>query len=221
MSRKCSHCGVTILDNTEKCPLCNGILDAGENGVDRYPDIVHKARKLGVVLRILMAAWVAISAICGLVNYYTYDGVLWSAIVSISIFYVLFMLYLMTYTNVGYLGRIFASVIMGVVLVVSIDVVNGFAGWSVDYVLPGGLFAIDIAIMVVRFVNYKNWQSYMYTEFLVVLLGLIPIILINMGLVHHPRVSVAAVFTSVLLFIVTLIIGGRAARSELKRRFHI
>ena len=210
-----------ILDKTEKCPLCNGVLDAGEVGEDNYPDIHHKARKLGLVLRILMAGWVAITAICGLINFYTYDGVVWSAILSISIFYVLFMLYLMTYTNVGYLGRIFASIIMGVVLVVSIDVMTGFRGWSVDYVLPGGLFAIDIAIMIVRFVNYKNWQSYMYTEFLVVLLGIIPILLIRLGFVHHPRVSVAAFFTSVLLFIVTLIIGGRAARSELKRRFHI
>ena len=221
MSRKCSHCGVKILDDTEKCPLCNGILDAGEKGEDNYPNIVQKARRLGLVLRILMAGWVATSAICGLINYYTYDGVLWSAIISISLFYVLFMLYLMTYTNVGYLGRIFSSVIMGVVLVVSIDMVTGFAGWSVDYVLPGGLFVIDIAIMIVRFINYKNWQSYMYTEFLVVLLGIIPILLIRMGIVHHPRLSVAAFFTSVLLFIVTLIIGGRAARSELRRRFHI
>lgn len=221
MSRKCSHCGVRIIDNTEKCPLCNGILDPGENGEDHYPDIVHKARKLGLVLRILMATWVATTAILGLINYYTYDGVLWSAIISIAMFYVLFMIYLLTYTNVGYLGRIFSSIIMGVVLVVSIDIVTGFKGWSVDYVLPGGLFAIDIAIMIVRFINYKNWQSYMYTEFLVVLLGIIPITLIRLGIVHHPRVSVAAFFTSVLLFIVTLIIGGRATRAELKRRFHI
>lgn len=209
------------MDNTEKCPLCNGVLDPGKQGEDNYPDIVHKARKLGLVLRILTAVWVTLTAVSGLINYYTYDGVLWSVIVSIVFFYALFMLYLMTYTQIGYMGRIFASVIMGVLLVVSIDIVTGFKGWSIDYVLPGGLFVIDIAIMIVRIINHKNWQSYMYVEFLVVLLGIIPMLFIRLGLVHHPKVSVAAFFTSTLLFIVTLIIGGRAARAELRRRFHI
>ena len=221
MSRKCSHCEVKIIDKTEKCPLCNGVLDAGGEGEDFYPDIVHKVRKMSLVLRILLAAWLTLTVVCGLINYYTYDGVLWSVIIAISTFYVLFMLYLMTYTQIGYLGRIFGAVAMGVVLVVSIDVVTGFSGWSVDYVLPGGLFFIDLALIIIRFINRKNWQSYMYAQFLVVLLGIIPMILIRAGIVRHPILSVAAFFTSVMLFITTLIIGGRAARAELSRRFHI
>ena len=221
MSRRCSHCGVRIIDNTEKCPLCNGILEPGGEGEDFYPNIVQRARRLSLVLRILFAAWVVLVSVCGLINYYTYDGVLWSVIVGISGFYALFMVYLMTYTNVGYLGRIFGAVVIGVILVVYIDVVNGFRGWSVDYVLPGGLFLIDLALIIIRIINRKNWQSYMYVQFLVVLLGIIPLILIKMGIVGHPIMSVAAFFTSVLLFISTLIIGGRAARAELTRRFHI
>ena len=221
MGRRCSHCGVKIMDLTEKCPLCNGILEPGEDGSDTYPDVVQRSRKLGLFLRILMAFWVVVTAVCALINYYTYDGVLWSAIVSVTIFYVVFIIYLMSYTNVGYLGRIFTSVILAVVLVVSVDVLTGFHGWSVDYVIPGGLLVIDIAIMIIRFINHKNWQSYMYVQFIVVLLGFIPILLVRIGLVHHPKFSVAAFFTSVLLFITTLIIGGRAARAELRRRFHI
>ena len=221
MSRFCSHCGVSIVDNTEKCPLCNGILDAGGEGEDFYPDIVHKVRKMGLVLRILFACWLTLAVVCGLINYYTYDGVLWSVIIAISTFYIFFMLYLMTYTQIGYLGRTFGAAAMGVVLVVSIDVVTGFSGWSVDWVLPGGLLIIDLALIIIRIINRKNWQSYMYAQFLVVLLGLIPLILIKAGIVGHPILSVAAFFTSVLLFITTLIIGGRAARAELSRRFHI
>ena len=221
MSRKCSHCGVSIIDNTEKCPLCNGILDPGGDGEDFYPDIVHKVKKMGLVLRILSAIWLTLTVVCGLINYYNYDGVLWSAVFSIVTFYILFMVYLMTYSQVGYLGRIFGAVTMGVILVVSIDVLTGFRGWSVDYVLPGGLFAIDLALLIIRFINRKNWQSYMYVQLLVVLLGVIPMILIKAGVVKHPMMSVAVFFTSALLFITTLIIGGRAARVELRRRFHI
>ena len=156
MSRKCSHCGVKIVDNTEKCPLCNGILEPGEEGEDFYPDIVHKARKMGLVLRILFAGWLTLSVVCGLINYYTYDGVLWSVIISVATFYIVFMLYLLTYTRIGYLGRIFAAVFMGVFLVVSIDEVTGFRGWSIDYVLPGGLLIIDLALIIIRVINRKT-----------------------------------------------------------------
>ncbi len=212
---------MSILDNTEKCPLCNGVLEAGEPGEDSYPDIVHKARKMGIFLRIVFSVWIILTTVCGIINYYTYAGLPWAVIVSLIGFYIWFMLYLMAYTRVGYLGRIFGSVFVGVVLVVYADITMGFSGWSIDYVLPGGLLLIDLALIIIRIVNRKNWQSYMYVQLLVVLMGIVPVFFVQIGLVKHPALSIAAFYTSVLLFITTLIIGGRAARSELRRRFHI
>ena len=52
-------------------------------------------------------------------------------------------------------------------------------------------------------------------------LAVIGIILYLTGIIYVPYLALAALGTSVFLFLGTLIIGDRRARVELKRRFHI
>ncbi|MCR4674082.1 MAG: zinc ribbon domain-containing protein, partial [Lachnospiraceae bacterium] len=106
-------------------------------------------------------------------------------------------------------------------MVVGIDVMLGFHRWSLNYVLPGGLILMDVALIFLRLINRRNWQSYMAQQLLVIGLGVLPAIFILLGLITDPLVSVVAICESIVLFVITLIMGGRAARAELRRRFHI
>ncbi len=80
---------------------------------------------------------------------------------------------------------------------------------------------MDAAILAVMFLNRRNWQSYIMLELFMILLSLLPIILILTGIVTETFISALAFVVSVLLFLGTLIIGDRRAKSELKRRFHV
>jgi hypothetical protein len=61
----------------------------------------------------------------------------------------------------------------------------------------------------------------MASQLIMIIIGLIPVVLINIGIVKNPIVSEIAFLSSLIVFLGTLILGGRTAREELKRRFHI
>ena len=72
-----------------------------------------------------------------------------------------------------------------------------------------------------NFVNRRNWQSYIMWQIFMILCSFVPIVLYLTGIIYVPYLALAALGTSVFLFLGTLIIGDRRARVELKRRFHI
>ena len=90
-----------------------------------------------------------------------------------------------------------------------------------NYVLPSGILLIDAGIVLMMIINRKNWQSYMMLELFTVLCGGVMLILYLFEIVTSPMMSSLAFNVSVILFLGTVIIGGRRARVELKRRFHI
>ena len=70
-------------------------------------------------------------------------------------------------------------------------------------------------------VNRKNWQSYMMMQLAMVLCSGGVFIAYWLHIMTTPVVAIVALYASILLFLGTVIIGGRRARMELKRRFHI
>ena len=87
--------------------------------------------------------------------------------------------------------------------------------------LPACLILADITILILMLVNRRNWQSYMMTEILVMLLSLIPVILWLFEVIVFPYLVWVSVAASVFLFLGTLILGDRRARTELRRRFYV
>lgn len=221
MSKKCNHCGVLVLDTSQKCPLCNGVMEGQDEGIQTYPNVVDKIKKLSVIMRVLLAVWAGAFICLGVMTYYVRGALLPVVIAGVSTLYALFMVWLMTKPEYGYMKRIFLAIIIGVVLVVAIDYLLGFYRWSLNYVLPGGLILLDVALVILRFINRRNWQSYMAQQILVIFMGIFPVIFILKGWITDPLVSVSAIAFSIVLFVTTLIMGGRAAQMELRRRFHI
>lgn len=217
---KCNLCGVEILDDTKVCPLCHNVLEAGNYALSRYPNVREKQKKLSLTLRILLVVWISVTAISVFLNVQIYRGWWWSVLVGGILFYPLYLIYMIA-KDKGYIHRMFSATIGALILVLLIDGVTGFHGWSVDYLLPGALILVDIALLVLMIVNRRRRHSYMIFQLAVVCLGIVPLILIAVGLVQHPLFSEIAFLLTVLVFLGTLIIGGQEARQELKRRFHV
>lgn len=87
--------------------------------------------------------------------------------------------------------------------------------------MPGALLFLNIVLIVLMIINRRNWQSYMMHQFIFILIALLPLVFINVGLVTSPFLSELSFISCIVVFLGTLIIGGRTANIELKRRFHI
>lgn len=221
MNKKCNHCGVIILDETEKCPLCDGVVEGDDTGLNSYPNIVDKIKKTSILMRILFTVWVLTFGALGIASYYVHGFILSVVVVAASTYYGLFMLWLMTKPQYGYMKRIFLAIIVGVIFIVIIDYVTGFHYWSLNYVLPSGIIFLNFALLLLRFINRRNWRSYIVQQLFVIFLGIVPVIFILNGQISHPILSVIAIAISIMMFVGTLVIGGREGLMELKRRFHI
>lgn len=210
-----------ILDDTERCPLCMHVLEAGnEPGVDAYPNAIAVNRRYLFLENLFL--FLSIVSICILfgINYMTNSKVLWSLVAGLIIIYANAVLRMAILGKTGYMFKTLSLVILAVLMFLGIDYLTGYRGWSLDYILPSGVLAIDLALLILMLVNRRNWQSYMMAQIFSILLSLIPVGLRLGGIIKFPYLVWISFAVSVFLFLGTLIIGDRRARTELKRRFH-
>lgn len=218
---RCRQCNVEILDHTQVCPLCKCVVEESEEE-NSYPDIRLRVRKLNLAVRIFLFAAILLEALLIYINWTYAPQIRWSAISGAGFAYVYFVArFAVLNDNAGYRSKFLTLTIFGVLYVILIDYVIGYHGWSVNFVLPGGLLFIDAFILFVMFFNRRNWQSYIMLEIFTMILSSIPLLLMWLDIVTETLVGGLAFAASVFLFLGTLIIGDRRARSELGRRFHV
>lgn len=159
----------------------------------------------------------------GLVNIVTYDGLWWSGIAIPGIAYVgLTLRYsILRHANLG--KSLLIETIGMQILLVMIDRVLGFEGWSVNYAVPGTILFADAAVVFLIVVNRLNWQSYfMYQITHYGFQRFIPLILWAAELVTHPAMAIITVILTVGILALTIFLGDRRFKnSELIRRFHL
>lgn len=221
MSR-CKQCDVIVRDDTEVCPLCKCVLDTDGEAENKYPDIWAKNHVLKLVIRIYLFAAIVTETVLIYLNYRYFNGIYWSVIVGVVLAYIyLTLAYTVSYSRSGYRMKIIVGVAGGILLLNVIDHVLGNNGWSIDYAFPAALLAVDVTVLFLIIFNRRNWQSYLSFQIAMILFSLIPVVLNLMGYAHVPLLANLALAVAVFLFLGTVIIGGKRATTELKRRFHV
>lgn len=218
---KCNNCRIEILDETEYCPLCHSVLEKTEEMENTYPDIRMKSKLILFLSNIYLFLAIATESILIGYSIYRGDGFLEAIITGAVLFYIyaLIRYAIMGKSNIRW--KILGVTMITVGLLIVIDYFIGFTKWSVNYVLPTGILVIDAWIIILMIVNRKNWQSYMMMQLAMVLCSGGVFIAYWLHIMTTPVVAIVALYASILLFLGTVIIGGRRARMELKRRFHI
>ncbi len=218
---KCKNCRIEILDETERCPLCNSVLEQTIEVENMYPDVRMVVRRMTLIGRIYLFCAILSEAILIAVNILTGSQTWWCAITGLSLFYVYMLIRFAILGKSGYKSKILILSLIALLMLIASDIVTGYRGWSVNYVLPSGIVLIDVGIIVLMAANRRNWQSYMMWQILMILCSLVPMTLYLAGIEKAPYFAFFPLAFSVFLFLGTVIIGDRRARLELKRRFHI
>ena len=220
---KCMKCQVEIMDGSNVCPLCHCILhqDGETETTLNYPALGRRREKLKFIGRLCGFLCIVAFAVLVVLNLRLGASVRWDLIAGVAMIYGFLTLKLSVIARNGYRFVMLLQTLGGILLVVAIDVLLGFRGWSLDYVLPAGLMLMDAAVVVLMIVNNRNWQSYIPVELLQIVLSLIPVYLYHIHLNHQWYLALICFGAALFLFLGTVIIGGRRAVQELQRRFHV
>ena len=219
MSR-CKQCNVEILDETERCPLCHSVLEKTVEVENMYPNVRTMTRRLALLSRIYLFVAILVALLIYL-NVLSDSEMFWSAIPGLAMLYGYLVLRYAILGKSGYKGKIIVLTLIAILMVVAIDFVVGYRGWSVRYVFPAAIILVDAGILILMCVNRRNWQSYIMWQIFMILCSVVPLVLYAVGIVTAPILALLAFAFSTALFLGTLIIGDRRARTELRRRFHV
>lgn len=220
MSR-CKQCNVEILDETERCPLCHSVLEKTVEVENMYPNVRTMTRRLALLSRIYLFVAILVEALLIYLNVLSDSEMFWSAIPGLAMLYGYLVLRYAILGKSGYKGKTIVLTLIAILMVVAIDFVVGYRGWSVNYALPSAILLVDVGILILMCINRRNWQSYMMWQIFMILCSVVPLVLYAVGIVTAPILAVLAFAFSAALFLGTLIIGDRKARTELRRRFHV
>lgn len=220
MSR-CKQCNVEILDETERCPLCHSVLEKTVEVENTYPNVRTMTRRLALLSRIYLFVAILVEALLIYLNVLSDSEMFWSAIPGLAMLYGYLVLRYAILGKSGYKGKIIVLTLIAILMVVAIDFVVGYRGWSVNYALPSAILLVDAGILILMCINRRNWQSYMMWQIFMILCSVVPLVLYAVGIVTAPLLALLAFAFSAALFLGTLIIGDRRARTELRRRFHV
>ena len=218
---KCRNCNVEILDETEFCPLCHGVLEQKEELENMYPDARLKNQKLLFASRLYLFCAIVLEFVFVLMDFSKESQIRWSILVGLGLLYIYTVIRYAVLGKSGYRAKTIVLVLLAVLLAVVVDFITGYRGWSVDYVGSGGILLVDVTIIALMIFNRRNWQSYMMWQITMILFSLVPAVLYWAGIEKNETMAFLPLIVSVFLFLGTLIIGGRRARQELYRRFHI
>ncbi|WP_455719103.1 DUF6320 domain-containing protein [Agathobacter sp.] len=238
---KCMKCGVYIADKTDKCPLCQQVvadvnnLSSDMNSIpitedykglesldgNRYPDVKGTSRKYRLLENIILFLSIVCQIVLTTVDYMADKDINWSIIVLLVLIYANVTLRLAIVGKNGYIFKTVSTFVFTLLLLVGIDLLTGDRGWALTFVFPGAIIALVVGTIVLMIVNHRNWQSYMMMQIFLVLMSAIAMILVATDVIWFPYLAMGAMGASLFLFLGTLIIGDRRARTELKRRFHV
>ena len=218
---KCRQCNVEILDETERCPLCDSVLEHTEEMENMYPNAKVQTRKWVFMSKVYLFAGILLEVILFGINYVDKYQIGWSLVAGLGLLYGYLVIQLAILGQAGHKLKIVLLTAIGIVMMILADFVIGYHGWSVNYVLPSCVIALDIGIAFLMIFNRRNWQSYIMWQLLMLLVSAGIVLLYIFEIITNPYVSGLAVLMTIFMFLGTVIFGDRRARVELYRRFHI
>lgn len=198
----------------------NGVPDRRDD-MGRYPQIRYDQKRLKKLAAIFYGLLFFVGAILGVINYVTYSGSLWSIIAIGLMAYTALTVEYSILRHANLASKILMQTVAAQVLLVALDHSTGYNGWSVNYGIPSTILFADLSVVFLILVNRMNWQSYFMYQIAITVFSFIPLILWAAGLLTRPFLALFTVTVTVIILAVTIVLGDRSVKTELKRRFHV
>lgn len=222
----CPNCKIVIHDDSATCPLClrgidrGEVLEAGSRSV-MYPEVKDTIKKLKFATRIVVFAAIVVEIVAVYVNFLTFNGVHWSVLSAIALLYGVFSLIYSVRNNKSIQRKIVVQLAIALLLTLAVDYVLGYKGWALSYAIPLEILAVNIGMLVLMIIQFKEWTRFLYPSIWVTVMAVIALILNYIIGIDNYLLATIALIVSAMFIVGLIILGGRKAASEIERRFHI
>ncbi|MDD4316434.1 MAG: DUF6320 domain-containing protein [Clostridia bacterium] len=226
---RCQKCNVEINCKTLECPLCHERLDTTEDAkkeIQRteraFPERSKNRPKATTPLnKLYLIISFNIMLISITTNIIVTPKVYWSLIV---LGFLLYLYFFLRYTIMSYRhfnSKIFTQAVALIAVFILIQQVMGKNLWIYEYILPAIVFLSMVTIGAYILINIENARKYIFSLFLVAMLGLLPLLIVVFTRQHvvWPAIVVAATSGSIIL--TAIILAHKILWGEFKRIFHI
>lgn len=225
----CEACKVSISTKTDVCPLCHEKLPERENInlVETYPDFAPFKRRSRLLALIHSGICVLTIIVCALINFLTWNGHLWSALVTAPVLYV-WICGLITFKKRVHLGIKLMAHAIGIASM--LVVINTFsdsarivshASWAVSYTMPFIFIGFILAINVLMLRKRHTLKDYVISQISLCVIGFIPLLLVLFNVAQPIYPSILAAACSALTIGGLFLFGRKNVTAELNRKFHI
>ena len=200
----------------------NGISDR-EHDKGRYPVVGGDKNKIKRAVRLFYISLAVVSVLAGVVNLATYRQIpfKWAFLTWGAAAYVAMTLRFSVMRHASMSGILVRQCLGIQAILLLVDTMTGLHGWSVDYAIPCVVLFEVAAILLMLLVNRMNWQCYFMYQIAVTFLSFVPLVFLRIGWTKHPLPTVISVVISVSALVLTILLGDRSVKRELRRRFHV
>ena len=218
--RTCKKCGVKVRGTETVCPLCQHRL-SGEPEKAVYPRIPTIYRQHELFFKCLILSSVAASVVCAAVNLLLPEGGFWSVFVVLGIlcFWISLAYAVKKKDNIP--KNITVQVFFVSVLSFGWDLMTGWHGWSLDFVIPIACGTAILSLFIIAKVMKLPPEDYIVYFMVDILFGVVPLVFYLTGLIRIAVPSVICISLSFLSLSALIIFEGKEMLRELVRRFHV
>ncbi len=222
----CNACHIQLSGAEQHCPLCGAELAKTEEkpivkAVNHYPNLRRQLARYNWVRRVLLFVTIFGCLFSALVNFLVTPNFWWSLFVVAAAAYGWILIPALLRRSINFARQIVFQVLLTGAAVILVDIITGYKGWSVSYVLPAVLSAGIVATGLMALFNRTSWYQYVFYQALVCVFGFTPLILYLCGLAGSLTMVLLSAGLAMASLILTVLFADKTIKNEFIKRFHI
>ena len=178
-------------------------------------------KTMRLLLRLAALATIVVAVICSAVNFSLPETGWWSVIVMAALASTWLVLGVTVHKRGSPMKAIVWQLSAISVITLLWDLCTGFAGWSLDFVLPIFIPCVQLAAFIVVVALCLRPAEYLFCMTFCILAGFLPLIPLLCGMLGTLHPTVICVGVSLVALAGLLLFKGRELKDDAVRRLHL
>lgn len=219
---KCDKCKINISGQREYCPLCGKKL-ADLNGVEDYEifPVIPLKKDYQLFMRIVIFLSLSLMIVVEVIDRVFITNFDVATVVCLGIFCADIILYIAYKKRRNIRKAVMYEAVVGIVLLILTDWYIGWHGWSVSYVFPVVIVALNILYFVLSLIDRAHQTDY-GIYFLITIIGTAIVwLLLILKVITNVKLAAITAGIGTILLLAEVIFYGQSFKAELSRRLHL
>jgi len=217
----CKNCDIQIWGHPNCCPLCGTKLTGVRLRDSAFPEIPPPRQPRRFAFNLVIFITIAAAIISFVINYVTPHDSWWFLFVmgGLGSFWAAFAVALFKRRNI-YKLIVWQEVIF-ILLSFAWDLLTGYNGWSLNFVIPILCASTLIALTIVAKATHCDVRDYLVYLVIGIVTGLFSLIFLLFRVVTIMIPTMICLGTCLIFLSALFVFEGKTLVTELKRRMHI